>query len=232
VCDVWAGMPDPPHPRRRRLVGAAAVTLLLVGCSGGEKPPTRLLDGSPPPASPSALGAVDGAVMTIARTLPETDGRAVACGKRFGGGSGPPQPIVERIGVEGRSVTFSDGARIFACDTAAAAREGPADTCGGAAGKREGRLLTDPRLELANCTDADGDTVAFAWIEPGEKVGYVGVERDGWVEIYPARAGLPVRVATTEGIGDDDASLTLALTQYAADGREVRKEDVEAHVAG
>jgi hypothetical protein len=216
----------------RRRLGAVAVALLVAGCDGSDKVPTRLLGGSAPPAPPSVLDSLDGAVMTTARFLPETDTRAAACAARFGKDDRPRHPIVERIGVDGRSLTFATGPRLFACDGAAGAREGSANACGGSAGKREGGALTDPRLELANCTDASGDTVAFVWIEPGEGVSYVGVERDGWTEIYPTRARLPVRVATTEGIGKDNASLTLVVAHYTADGREVRKEDVEAHVAG
>jgi hypothetical protein len=216
--------------RRRRLLGAAAV-LLLAGCGGGgNSTPTRLLDGSALPAVPSAVSAVDGAVMTIVHDLPATDERAVACVTGFGVGS--PEAVVERIGVEGRSVTFARGSRLFACDGAAGAREGSPASCGGGFGRQEGGRLTDPRLDLANCTDAHGATVAFVWIEPAPEAAYVAVDRDGWVEVYATRAGLPVRVATTEGIGAGTSSLSLTVTQYAGDGSEVRKDDVDAHVAG
>jgi hypothetical protein len=94
-------------------------------------------------------------------------------------------------------------------------------------------VLTDPRLDLANCTDADGNTVAFVWIEPKAGAAYVGVEHDGWTEIYPVRDDrLPVRVATTEGLDDGDEVLTLTASQYLNDGRNLRKEELEAHVAG
>jgi hypothetical protein len=181
---------------------------------------------------PSAVGAIDGSVMTIGHSLPPADDHAASCAKGFAKVDRSPQPIVERIGIEGRSVTFVEGSRVFACDAAAGAREGSPDSCGGAAGRREGGVLTDPRLDVANCIDADSHTVAFVWIEPAEDAGYLGVERDEWVEIYPTRAGLPVRVATTEGIGDDNSSLSLTVTQYAADGRELGEEGVRAQVAG
>ena len=217
--------------RRRWLRGAAAAVLLLGGCGGGgEAKPARLLDGSALPAVPSPLSAVDGAVMTIVHDLPATDERAVACVTGFGVGS--PEAVVERIGVDGRSVTFARGSRLFACDAATGAREGPAASCGGAFGRRERGRLTDPRLDLANCTDANGETVAFVWIEPAPGAAYVAVDRDGWVEVYATRAGLPVRVATTEGIGAGTSSLGLTASQYAGDGSEVRKDDVDTHVAG
>jgi hypothetical protein len=218
---------------RRRWLGAAAAAavLLLAACGGdGDAKPTRLLDGSALPAVPSAVGAVDGAVMTIVHDLPATDERAVTCVTGFGVGN--PGAVVERIGVDGRSVTFARGSRLFACDAAEGAREGSAASCGGAFGRRERGRLTDPRLDLANCTDADGESVAFVWIEPAPEAAYVAVDRDGWVEVYARRAGLPVRVATSEGIGGDTSSLGLTVTQYAGDGSELRKDDVDAHVAG
>jgi hypothetical protein len=168
--------------------------------------------------------------MTTVNYLPATDERAVACVTGFGVGS--PEVVVERIGADGRSVTFARGSRLFACDAAEGAREGSAASCGGAFGRREKGRLTDPRLDLADCTDAHGETVAFAWIEPAPEAAYVAVDRDGWVEVYATRAGLPVRVATTEGIGAGTSSLSLTATQYAGDGGEVRKDDVDAHVAG
>jgi hypothetical protein len=218
---------------RRRWLGAAAASavLLLAGCGGdGDAKPTRLLDGSALPALPSALSDGDAAVMTIVHDLPATDERAVACVTGFGVGS--PDVVVERIGADGRSVTFARGARVFACDAAEGAREGSAASCGGAFGRREKGRLTDPRLELANCTDAHGETVAFVWIEPEPEAAYVAADRDGWVEVYATRRGLPVRVSTTEGIGAGTSSLSLTVTQYAGDGSQLREEDIEAKVAG
>jgi hypothetical protein len=206
------------------------VLLAVAGCGGGGgELTTRLLDGSVPPAVAAAVAEVRGAVMTIARDVPAGADRATACARRLSERRAP-SPIVERIGVDGRSLTFADGSRVYACDAAAQAREGAAASCGGATGIRKNGALTDPRLDLANCTDADGAAVAFVWIEPSRNAAFVAVERDGWVEVYPVRAGLPVRVATTEGI--DGSSVGLTVKQYADDGSEVLRNDIQAHVAG
>jgi hypothetical protein len=216
---------------RRRPASAVAALLLLAGCGGAGDAPSRLIDGSFPPPLPAALGNVDDAVMTKVRTLPPSADGAVACAGRFQQDSG--SRIVERIGVDGRSLSFAARSRVFACDAAAAAREGPPGSCGGAEGKREAGALTDPRLDLANCTDADGDTVAFVWVEPKAGAAYVGVGRDAWTEIYPVHHdGLPVRVATTQGIDGGHAALSLTVSQYADDGRKLGKEELQAQVAG
>jgi hypothetical protein len=169
--------------------------------------------------------------MTKVRALPPSADRAVACAHRFQQDPGPR--IVERVGVDGRSLSFAAGSRVFACDAAVAAREGPPASCGGSEGRRDGGALTDPRLDLANCEDEKGNTVAFVWVEPKAGAAYVGVEHDGWTEIYPVRGDLlPVRVATTEGLDADDEALTLTVSQYVNDGRNLRREELEAHVTG
>jgi hypothetical protein len=218
---------------RRRFVTAVALLLLIAGCGGdGGGEPTRLLDGSAPQTPPRALRQVKGAVLTTGHFLPASDALATACVDRLHANGTLPGPFVERIGVDGRSVTFPDGARLFACDAAAGAREGPAESCGGASGRRRGGVLVDPRLDAANCTDEDGDTVAFAWVEPAPDAEYVGIDRDGWIEVYAVRGGVPIRIATTDGIGDNDQSLGTTVIQYGPDGRRLQTEELSAQVAG
>jgi hypothetical protein len=221
-----------PRTGRRRPASAVAALLLLAGCGGdGDAAPSRLLDGSTPPAVPTALDEVDDPVMTDVRTLPPSGAPAVACADRFQ--QDPGSPIVERIGVDGRSLSFAAGSHVFACDAAAAAREGPPASCGGAAGRREAGAVTDPRLDLANCTDPDGNTVAFVSVEPEAGAAYLGVDRGGWTEVYPVRDDrLPVRVATTRGIDPDRSALRLTVTQYTGHGNNLGKEALQAQVAG
>ena len=194
--------------------------------------PTRLLDGSTPETLPGALKRVKGAVLTTGHFLPASDARVAACVKRLHARGTLPGPFVERISIEGRSITFPDGSRLFACDAAAGAREGSAASCGGASGRLRGGALADPRLDVANCTDEDGHAVAFAWVEPAPDADYVGVDRDGWVEVYAARGGVPIRIATTDGIGGDDASLETTVIQYGADDRQLGTGEFRAQVAG
>ena len=220
--------------RGRWRLPAAAALLLVAGCGGdgGGDVPTRLVDGTEPQTLPRALRHVKGAVLTTGHFLPPSDATATACVERLHAARALPGPFVERIGVEGRSITFPDGARLFACGAAAGAREGSGASCGGASGRRRGGVLSDPRLDVGNCIDDDGQTVAFAWVEPASDAEYVGVDRGGWVEIYAARGGVPIRIATTEGIGDDDASLETRVIHYGVDGRQLRTDEFRAQVAG
>ena len=94
-----------------------------------------------------------------------------------------------------------------------------------------GRLL-DPRLELAGCSTSSGDPIAFAWIEPGRRTRYVALHRNGFVEVYPVLAGLPVRVATTSDIDLDTSSASFEVSEYDADGRRIRSYTLDARVAG
>jgi hypothetical protein len=71
------------------------------------------------------------------------------------------------------------------------------------------------------------------WVEPKAGAAFVAVNRDGWTEVYRVGdAGLPVRVATAEGIDAGGSALAVTVTQYAADGRILGKEALEAQVAG
>jgi hypothetical protein len=219
------------HERRRPAFAAAAALLLLAGCAGGHEAPSRLLDGTRPERVPAVLDGIDGAVMTKLRAAAPSSAEAAACGRRFHEHARPP--IAERVGVDGRSLTFATGTRVFACDAAAAAREGAAARCGGSEGRREAGALTDARLDLANCTNADGDTVGFVWVQPKTGAAFVAVNRDGWTEVYPVGdGGLPVRVATAEGIDAGGSALAVTVTQYATDGRILGKEELQAQAAG
>jgi hypothetical protein len=94
-----------------------------------------------------------------------------------------------------------------------------------------GRLL-DPRLDLAACATRDGDAVAFAWVEPAKNARYIGVERSGYVEVYPVTGRLPVRIATTSGIDPNSSSAAFAISEHEANGRLLRSYTLRARVAG
>ncbi|MFN2470445.1 MAG: hypothetical protein ABR583_05545 [Gaiellaceae bacterium] len=221
--------------RWRRVVVATALLLLAAACGGGHtnEVPERLVDGSRPPAAPAALARLSNPVMTRARVFdPRDQLNARRCLRSFGSFVQQAARAVERIGTEGRSLTLVAGPLLAACDAAAGAREGGARWCGGAAGKRRSGVLTDPRLDLANCVDAEGRAVGFTWIEPLEGAGWVAVERDGYFEVYPVAGGAPVRIATTDGIDAERSSLRFEVIQLAPDGRTLKREEVEAGVAG
>jgi hypothetical protein len=178
------------------------------------------------------LRHVDGAVVTRARQLPAASRAVRRCAARFRGVDLPTGEAVERTGVDGRSLTFATGPLVFSCDGAAAALEGDPRDCGGAAGKLAGGVLADGRLQLSNCLAASRDPVAFVWVEPRPGARWLAVRRDGWAEVYEARRGLPVRVATTDGVALSAASLTLRLAEYDADGTELGERELSFGVAG
>jgi hypothetical protein len=92
--------------------------------------------------------------------------------------------------------------------------------------------LRDPRLDLAGCTTAEGDPVAFAWIEPSRDASFVAVRQRGYVEVYPVAGRLPVRVATTSGISLAESRATFEVSEHDATGALLRRSSVEARVAG
>ena len=214
------------------VVGAALLVMLIVGCRDQVSRPSRLLDGTPA----GHFRPVRGSVLTNTRVVTRglLGARFTAClasddGRRFPSGT----RVIERVGVEGESLTFTDSGRdaIWACDGGAdPARERAPPWCGVSVGRLfEGRLL-DPRLDVG-CRTHDGERLAYAWIQPVGGARWIGVDAGSYVEIYEVVAALPVRVATTHGIGRH-ATAILAVTQYAADGTELVEQAVEAAVAG
>jgi hypothetical protein len=203
--------------------------------SGGVEGPVRLLDGSRAPAVPEALDSLpDRAVMTRVRVVrvrriePEL---LEDCLRLVGPArAAPGDTIVQRVGLDGASITFRRGRWLRGCDRATF--EGRARRwCGGAVGRLrpDGRLF-DPRLDLA-CRDADGRRLGFAWIDATPGARYVVVESRGHAEIYPTAGLLPVRL-TTSDVSNDTSSASFTVRQYAGDGREIASETLHSVVAG
>jgi hypothetical protein len=146
----------------------------------------------------------------------------------------PRAPIVRRVGVDGASVTYrtTSGRDLVACDGSALGGEHGSTWCGVALARVRNEHLLDPRLDLASCSTPSGDSVAFAWVEPGPRTRYVALGRHGFAEVYPVIAGLPVRVAATSRLDLDTSSASFDVSEHDATGKLLRSYTLRAHVAG
>ena len=209
------------------------VALGQVGCARASKPPTHLVDGTPVQHPLVTLeGAPSVQILTRAiaadprRALP---GRVETCLSAARGRT-PRKPAVIRTGVLGSSVTFrtTSGREVVACDGTGPNRP----WCGRALGRLHGGHLLDPRLDLASCSTVGGDRLAFTWIEPDNRARYVAVRRDGYAEVYPVLARLPVRVATDTNIDLGTSSASLEISEHDSAGGLLRSYTATASVAG
>ena len=221
----------------RTLPAALGALVLAAGCGGGGPKAERLLDGTQPPAVPAALRSLEGdVVVTRVRSVRarELDRKRLdACVGPFSDVRvGASDVVVERVGIAGSSLTFEHPARpvLYGCDASAGPTEQGGPWCGGAAGELEAGRLLDPRLTIG-CRDASGAPVGFAWVEPEGDARWVAVEEPDYTEVYEVAGGLPVRV-TTSRVEVTGSRATFEVAQYAADGREVARETLEAAVAG
>jgi len=145
--------------------------------------------------------------------------------------SGPvlaAKPIVERIGVNGRDITFLTApSEIEGCDRNPRARAIHGPWCGSSGwGFRQGRV-SDARLDI--CTDRRGrSVVAFGWINPLAHAKWIVVDQPGFREVYPVAANLPVRVSTVTEIG---SPTTFNTAQYDARGVLLKRQTVKAAIA-
>lgn len=215
----------------------AVLVLATSACGNGKAVPGALADGSPAHRSDLRFEGVDGPVLvTESRRLGVAAARAaprVASCLRASWSTAPASPFVHRVGASGESVTFAGGSSrtLQACDGAGSAGTAAA-WCGQAFGRLSGGRLRDPRLDLGGCRTSDGDPIAFVWIDPGPGARYVVVRRAGFSEAYETRAGLPVRVATTENVDLARSSAIVLTSEHAADGRRLRTREVKALVSG
>ena len=206
---------------------------VAAACGGGGGRPKRLLSGAPAPE----FVPVRGSVLTKGRVV-----RRGTLGNRFdeclsaGDAASIPSDaaVVERLGVRSASLTFAGegGAGVYACDGGVdSAGERRPPWCGLVFGEREAGRLLDPRLDV-NCRDHEGHSLAYAFVEPIVGAHWIGVQQQGYVEVYEALAGLPVRIATTTGVDLPRSRATLDVTQYDVAGRQLAHSDLEAAVAG
>jgi hypothetical protein len=212
---------------RLRLWLALLVPLVVTAC-GGDARPRRLLDGD----AAATFAPVRDSVVASARVLPEAafDARVDGCEPDIAADA----LIVERVGVDDESLTFAspDGAGVYACDGGLdPAGERSPPWCGLVFGERVVGRLLDPRLDV-NCRDRGGHALAYAFVEPVAGAHWIGVTRDGYVELHEVLAGLPVRIATTGGARVEEARARFEVAQYDAGGRLLTHDVLEAAVAG
>ncbi len=209
------------------LVLALLIPALATG--SGAHVPRRLIDGSVPHAVPAPLRARGSTfVMTAVRlrTVSQISRRVASCvpGERLPA----TEVVVERIGVDGRDLTFLGlGSTIEGCDRNPHANGRP--WCGGAGWiYRHGRV-SDTRLVI--CQEGHGKpVVAFGWINPLPRAQWIVVDQPGFREVYPVVAHLPVRVTTVSGLSRREG-VTFHLGEYDARGVLLARRSVTAAVA-
>lgn len=206
-----------------------AAASVLSGCHGGSSPPARLLYGE----AAQSFAPVERSVIAVGRVLdPATLGRRfTSCPVTSSSHGGI---VVERIGVFGESLTFTDRRRrtLYSCDggTDPAGERRP-PWCGSSAGRLVHGTLLDPRLDIV-CRDRKGAALAYAWVEPVASARWVAVDQGSYAELYEVLAALPVRVATRRGIEVARARARFRITQYDAAGKQLVTGALEAAVAG
>ena len=216
---------------RLSLAAVVLTVVVLAGCDSGGHRPERLLYGQ----AAQEFSQVPGSVIALGRVLDGTTlgGRFTSC-RPAEAGVRNDAVVVERVGVFGESLTFTDADHktLYGCDGGTdAAGERKPPWCGNPAGRLIKGKLVDPRLDVL-CRDPKGRPLAYAWVEPAVGARWIGVDQDRYTEIYEVLAGLPVRVASARGVQPSRARATFDVTQYDKDGRELIKGKLEAQVAG
>jgi len=215
---------------RTSSVAVLGLAIMLTGCGGSGSPP-QLIDGTPTQPPAVALQTSGPQIATEVRVVDFTAARRSRIARCLAGASERPAPrsIVERTGVNGSTVTFrtTSGHDIVACDGTLGR-----SWCGRALGHLHDGHLLDPRLDLAGCSTATGDPLAFAWIQPGRRSRFVAIEQSGYAEVYEVADRLPVRVTTTQDIDPGTSSARFDVSEYDATGRRLRSYTLDARVAG
>jgi hypothetical protein len=209
----------------------SAVALGFVGLGWTASVPGRLTDGSRPHPVPKVLRAQGhDFVMTKVRVL--RVGRIKRLVDSCARGDRIPMraAIVERVGINGRSITFTslDGG-ITGCDRSLRARTIFAPWCGGSAWLLHNGKVTDPRVDI--CADQRGrPVIAFGWINPVRRAKWIVIDQPGYGEVYPVAGGLPVRVSTVSGLGHTGGA-AFRTTQYDGAGVLLVRRKVVAAIA-
>jgi hypothetical protein len=191
--------------------------------------PHRLVDGSTPPPVPRVLQVQDRTlVMTRVRvtTVQRVRRLVGACG---GGDSASRSAIVvERIGVDGRTITFTlPGHTVVGCDRNPKARPIHNPWCGESGWTLRNGRVSDARLDI--CVDQKGHYVmAFGWINAVPRARWIVVDRRGFREVYPVAGRLPVRVSTVPAFGRPTIFRTA---QYDGHGVLLTRRVVKASIA-
>jgi hypothetical protein len=223
---------------RRRLAVLAPLAVGLavgaIGCGADSGTPSSLLDGSPARRAPVETEGVP--IVLLHVTVRDVE--RVRDGSRIADCLADDWPdeaagvAVHRVGVLDESITFASpsGRSVSACDETGNSRD--AHWCGHAHGVLVNGSLRDPRLDLGGCLTRDDDPVAFVWVEPGPRTRYVVIHEVGFGVAYETAGGLPIRVATANGVDVERSHAVFVLSEHAADGRRLRTYEIEAYVAG
>jgi hypothetical protein len=208
------------------MVGSVLATAVALAAVVAQ-PPRRLSDGSIPPAVPAPLHGLDGNVVTT-RLWITSIGRLGRLARDCDPIDRLPadRPVIERVGVAGRGVTFVNApGRIQGCDIAPGSSGTP--FCGITGRSRD--ETREPGLTI--CQNRRGRPVAaFAWIDPVREATWLVVDQSGYREVYPVLGTLPVRVASVSV--PLRGSVRFRTSQYNQYGRLLVKREVDAVVAG
>ena len=134
--------------------------------------------------------------------------------------------------MESSTVTYVSDAGLHGCDNSRGRREGGRRWCGTSFGVLKRGRLEDPRLDVAGCQTDSGAPMGFAWITTAPRARYLAVAQEGYSEIYEPAGGVPIRIATTSGIEVDGSRVTFRLSEHDANGRLLRRYELEAVPAG
>lgn len=218
------------------LIALAAAGAGLTGCFGEDETGVLLLDGTPGREAPVELEGVQGdTILTATTVIPvgslEPGTFAHSCLEERSADTAAEGSAVVRVGVTSESVTVREaGGRALRGCSSSGRRDNDQSSCGSVHALLDSGRLRDPRLSVA-CTTTDGKPVGSAWIEVSERTRYVAVWQPGYLEVYEAAAGLPVRVATVTDV-KLEGSATFDLSEHDAEGRLLRRDRVEMAVAG
>jgi len=215
--------------RTASLYGLAAALLASTLVSASDAQP-RLVDGSSPPQVPRVLRAYGKTLrmtrvrVTTVHTMPAS---LAGCpeARRAGGGN----PVVERVGFSGRSVTFLvDRTLIAGCDRNPKARATYGPWCGTSGWRfRDGRV-SDARLDV--CYGNGKPVAAFGWVNSLRRAKWVVVDQPRYREVYPVAPGVPVRVSTIAGLFPG-RSVVFRTAQYDMHGVLLVRRKVVAVIA-
>jgi hypothetical protein len=194
------------------------------------------VDGSQAPPAPAALQLGADATLARVRVHRATEHRpdVRACFRLAGLAEPARSPVLELVGLQGRSLTFlaERGRALAACEASLRRRESRAGPwCSVAHGRLHDGRLRDGRLGMVNCLGADRRTVAFGWIEPAPGAAWLAVRGEQATEVYRVVPGFPLRV-TTSDVRPGRSSAVFDVAQYAADGRRIASRAIEMSVAG